>query len=348
MIQFQTGDLLASNAEALVNTVNCVGIMGRGVALQFKQQFPANFRAYEAACRRGEVQPGRMFVTETGQFAPKWIINFPTKRHWRGASRIEDIEAGLAALVDVVQVFGIRSVALPPLGSGLGGLDWVRVRPLIERSLGSLPETEVLVFEPRPTNDPVPFRVRDKPPVLSAPRAALIALIDRYQRGLMQDSATLLEVQKLGYFLQEAGQAMRLQFVKGLYGPYAQNLRFVLRDMEGYHTAGYGDGGDEPNKTITLVPGALAEADEVIAKGPATTRDRLSRVTRLVEGFETPVGLELLATAHWVATREGAGILEEAERAFKAWNARKSGFTSRQIGIALDRLREEDWIPAAA
>src|SRR5271163_799270 len=125
MIRFATGDILKADAEALVNTVNCVGIMGRGIALQFKNAFPANFKAYAAACKREEVQPGQMFVYATGTMTnPKWIINFPTKRHWRGKSRIEDIEAGLQALVADLKRLKIKSVAVPPLGCGNGGLDW--------------------------------------------------------------------------------------------------------------------------------------------------------------------------------------------------------------------------------
>lgn len=115
MIEYTTGDLLKDDAEALVNTVNCVGVMGRGIALQFKKAWPENFKAYEAACKREEVQPGRMFVFETGQLTlPRYIINFPTKRHWRGASRIADIEAGLVALVDTIKSMGIRTIAIPP------------------------------------------------------------------------------------------------------------------------------------------------------------------------------------------------------------------------------------------
>jgi O-acetyl-ADP-ribose deacetylase (regulator of RNase III) len=149
MIQFTRGDILKAETEALVNTVNCVGVMGRGIALQFKNVFPANFSAYETACRRGEVQPGRMFVYDTGELTcPRYIINFPTKRHWRGKSRIEDIEAGLAALVDEIRSRKIKSIAIPPLGSGLGGLDWTAVRPLIQNAMAALPEVDALVFEP--------------------------------------------------------------------------------------------------------------------------------------------------------------------------------------------------------
>src|SRR5712671_4863614 len=154
MIEYRTGDILQADAEALVNTVNCVGIMGRGIALQFKSAYPENFKAYEVACGRGEVQPGRMFVFETRQLTnPKYIINFPTKRHWRGKSRMEDIEAGLKALADEIRKRRIRSIALPPLGSGLGGLDWRDVRPRIEAALRGLEDVKVIVFEPHGATD---------------------------------------------------------------------------------------------------------------------------------------------------------------------------------------------------
>lgn len=150
MIEFKMGDILAEDVEALVNTVNCVGIMGRGIALQFKRAYPENFSSYEAACRRQDVVPGRMLVFETGQLTnPRYIINFPTKRHWRGKSRIEDIESGLEALVAEIEGRGIRSVAIPPLGAGLGGLDWADVWARIERALRRLPDVRVVVFEPR-------------------------------------------------------------------------------------------------------------------------------------------------------------------------------------------------------
>jgi O-acetyl-ADP-ribose deacetylase (regulator of RNase III) len=149
MIELIRGDILKADAEALVNTVNCVGVMGRGIAAQFKRAYPKNFSAYQQACKRREVQPGRMLIVETGQLPrPRWVVNFPTKRHWRGNSRIEDIEAGLAALVADVRRLGITSIAVPPLGCGLGGLDWGAVRPRIEHAFAALPEVTVLLFEP--------------------------------------------------------------------------------------------------------------------------------------------------------------------------------------------------------
>lgn len=345
MIEITSGDILKCEAEALVNTVNCVGVMGRGIALQFKNAYPDNFKAYAAACDRGEVQPGRMFVYATGRMmSPQFIINFPTKRHWRGKSRIEDIESGLISLAEIIQTKGIRSIAIPPLGSGLGGLDWREVLPRIERALRTLPDVRVLVFEPAgaPPSDTM-THIRAVPK-MTAGRAALVELIQRYLAGLLDPFVTLLEVHKLMYFMQEAGESLRLRYVKAPYGPYAENLRHVLNAVEGHLIAGYADGGDAPDKPLALVPGASEEASEFLAQHPES-RARFERVTRLVEGFESPHGLELLATVHWIMTRESVGSLAQVADRIHAWNPRKRGFTLRQIGIAAARLTSQDWAP---
>ncbi|MGE3709896.1 MAG: macro domain-containing protein [Hyphomicrobiaceae bacterium] len=344
MIEFKTGDILSADAEALVNTVNCVGIMGRGIALQFKNAFPANFKAYEAACEREEVQPGKMFVFETGTFTnPKYIINFPTKRHWRGKSRIEDIESGLTALVEEIRVRGIRSVAIPPLGSGLGGLNWADVRSRIVEALRGLNDLQVIVFEPN--SAPVETKSREVP-TMTAGRAALVVLMHRYLGGLMDPFVTLLEVHKLMYFMQEAGEPLRLQYTKAPYGPYAENLRHVLRAVEGHLVSGYADGGDAPDKQLELVPGAVKDAEAFLTE-TGVTRERFDRVGKLVEGFETPFGLELLSSVHWVASRENVRSAEDAVSKVYAWNERKKRFSPRQIGIAFDTLRAKGWLQAA-
>jgi O-acetyl-ADP-ribose deacetylase (regulator of RNase III) len=344
MIEFTTGDILRADAEALVNTVNCVGIMGRGVALQFKNDFPANFKAYEAACARDEVQPGKMFVFETRELTgPKFIINFPTKRHWRGKSRMEDIDSGLKALVEEIRNRGIRSIAIPPLGSGLGGLNWTEVRPRIEAALRGINDLHIVVFEPNSAR--VATKSREVPN-MSPGRAALVVLIHRYLGGLMDPFVTLLEIHKLMYFMQEAGEPLRLKYAKAPYGPYAENLRHVLHAVEGHLVSGYADGGDAPDKQIELVPGAVQDA-EAFLNDKRETVSRFDRVGRLVEGFETPFGLELLATVHWVATRESATDAEGAAAKVYAWNERKKRFSPRQIGIAFDTLRANGWLAAA-
>lgn len=345
MIEFTTGDILRADAEALVNTVNCVGIMGRGIALQFKNAYAENFRAYQAACARKEVQPGRMFVVEMRELGgPRFIINFPTKRHWRGKSRLEDIDAGLVALASEIRERGIRSIAIPPLGSGLGGLNWGDVRPRIEAALRGLDGLRVIVFEPNAA--PVPTKSRDVP-TMTPGRAALVVLMHRYLSGLMDPFVTLIEVQKLMYFMQEAGQPLKLAYKKHIYGPYADNLRHVLTAIEGHLVSGYHDGGDAPDKQLELVPSAVQDAEARLADD-AETRGRFDRVGRLVEGFETPFGLELLATVHWVVTREGASDPDAAAAKVYAWSERKRRFSRRQIGIAFDTLYAHGWLPAAA
>ena len=346
MIEYKTGDILAEDAEALVNTVNCVGVMGRGIALQFKNAFPENFEAYADACKRDELHPGRMFVFETRQLtSPQYIINFPTKRHWRGKSRIEDIEVGLKALADVIRETPIRSIAIPPLGSGLGGLDWKAVRPLIERALSSIEDVQIVVFEPK--GAPVASRMTKTKavPKMTPGRAALVGLMHRYLGGLLDPFVSLLEVHKLMYFMKISGDPglNRLRVVKGQYGPYAENLRHVLNEVEGYFISGYRDGGDMPDKQLEIVPGAIDEASAFLQAHPET-RARFDRVSALVDGFETPFGLELLSTVHWIIVNEPVEQVADVVSNTYAWNERKRRFSKRQIELATRVLADRGWI----
>lgn len=343
MISCKQGDILAERAEALVNTVNCVGVMGRGIALQFKRAFPENFKAYTAACKRGEVEPGRMFVFETEQLVgPRYIINFPTKRHWRAKSRIEDIEAGLHDLVRVLREKNIRSVAIPPLGCGLGGLSWQDVQPRIMEALRNLDDVDIVIFEPDPQPRSIVDRSKETPPMTPG-RAALIGLMNRYLEAMLDPFVTLLEVHKLLYFLQEAGEPLRLRYRKAPYGPYAENLRHVLQAIEGHYVEGYHDGGDAPTKPLHLVPGAVHQAEDFLRRQPST-KARSDRVVDLVSGFESAFGLELLATVHWLASREHLSKLDEIILATHAWGPHKRQFTQRQIALAHDRLMSQGWL----
>jgi O-acetyl-ADP-ribose deacetylase (regulator of RNase III) len=346
MITYEHGNILAADAEALVNTVNCVGVIGRGIALQFKKTFPANFKAYAAACKRSEVQPGRMLVYSTGKLTnPRFIINFPTKRHWRGASRLSDIEVGLQALVREIESRSIRSIAVPPLGSGLGGLNWADVRTAIEKALGHLQNVVITVFEPNGAPDPAVLRNKQVPE-MTAGRAALVGLVSRYLAGLLDPFVTLLEIHKLMYFMQEAGEPLKLRYKAAQFGPYAENLRHVLSAIEGHLVTGYEDGGDAPDKELALVPGAIDDAEGFLVDH-TETRARFERVASLVEGFETPFGLELLATVHWVATRTTPTVPEEVVRSVYAWGDRKRQFSPRQIQLALEVLTANGWLQAA-
>ncbi len=344
MIEFQKGDILGADAEALVNTVNCVGVMGRGIALQFKHEFPENFTDYQAACKRREVRPGEMFVVRLGRLQnPGYIINFPTKRHWKGKSRIEDIEAGLDALATTIQDLGIKSIAVPPLGCGLGGLDWRQVRRRIEQSLGALADVRVLVYEPAGAPAAEAMVKTKRAPKMTPGRAALLGLMRRYLAAVMDPYVSLLEMHKLMYFMQEAGERLRLRFAKGPYGPYAENLRHVLTEIEGHFITGYGDAEDDPGKQIELNVEASQRVEGFLHKHPQT-RAHFDQVGELIRGFETPYGMELLSTVHWVARQEGAADADQAVEKVYAWNDRKRMFREPHIRVAWQVLEDAGWL----
>jgi len=343
MVEIRSGNILDADAEALVNTVNTVGVMGKGIALQFRQAFPRNYEVYRRACERGEVQPGKMLVVSTDRLdKPRYVVNFPTKRHWRGKSRIEDIESGLEALLAEIRRLNIRSIAIPPLGCGNGGLDWEVVRPMIVRAVAAVPEVQVLLYPPRGAPVPEEMPVATARPSMTPSRAALLSLMVDY--GIPGYRLTLLEVQKLAYFLQVAGQPLRLQFVRHKYGPYAETLNHVLQRIEGHFIRGYGDRSREAS--IRVIPEAVEEATRFLS-GDAETAGRLERVRRLIEGFETPYGMELLATVHWVAQSESAARndAEEAVRLVQEWSGRKRRtFRPQHIRTAWGQLHAHGWI----
>jgi O-acetyl-ADP-ribose deacetylase (regulator of RNase III) len=345
MIEVTHGNILEADAEALVNTVNCVGVMGKGIALQFKQAFPDNFAQYERACRNKEMRPGRMFITATDRLVnPRIIINFPTKRHWKGKSRLQDIRSGLGALIADIKRLEIRSIAVPPLGCGNGGLDWAQVKPLIVTAFAELPEIQVLLFEPQAAPDAEAMPVATRKPDMTRARALLIRLMEVYREQGYK--LTRLEIQKLAYFLQEGGEPMRLRYVKHQYGPYADNLNHVLQHIEGHYIRGYGDRSSSNRAAIYPTPEGV-EAARAFLVSSADVTERLDRVSRLIEGFETPYGLELLATVHWVAksSPQAATGISVAIQKVQDWSSRKrERFRPDHIQNAWRRLKDEQWL----
>jgi O-acetyl-ADP-ribose deacetylase (regulator of RNase III) len=340
MLTLKTGNIIKADAEALVNTVNCVGIMGKGIALQFKKAFPETyFNHYQKACRNNELAPSKIHVWKTDSFLnPKYIINFPTKRHWKEKSKYEYIESGLKSLVSEIKRLGIRSIAIPPLGSGLGGLEWRKVREMIDTAFSELPEVETLVYEPKgaPAAREMPVRVAK--PKMTLARALFIKLMQYYSRHAYR--LTLLEIQKLAYFLQESGVNLRLNYVKHLYGPYAHNLNKVLEIMEGHYIRGYGDT-QKPDMEITLLPDASTQADAYLDQHE-NVRVQLEKVNRLVDGFETPYGMELLASVHWILKHQKVQDIVEA---MNKWSIRKRNlFKADHIKVAYKHLKDEGWI----
>jgi O-acetyl-ADP-ribose deacetylase (regulator of RNase III) len=345
MTERGSGNLLEARVEALVNTVNTEGVMGKGIALQFKKAFPTSYDPYRKECDAGRMQIGKVLVVHLGTLVPRYIIHFPTKKHWRSRSKLDYVKQGLVDLVVQVRALGIRSIAIPPLGCGNGGLDWSDVRPLIETAFAALPDVRAILYEPAGAPEPAAMPNRTKLPNMTAGRAAVLAMMDRYLSTGFLYRLSLLEIQKLAYFLQEAGQPLKLSYTAGQYGPYADNLRHVLNHIEGHFTEGYGEGRNSPETPMRLRPGAAEQAAAFLAED-AATRARIDRVSELIEGFETPFGMELLATVHWamVHDQDARDREDAAIAAVHDWNARKAALMKpSQIRTVWAHLRGHDW-----
>jgi O-acetyl-ADP-ribose deacetylase (regulator of RNase III) len=356
MIRFLQGNLLDAPTEALVNTVNTVGVMGKGIALMFKEAFPENFRAYREAVKREEVEVGRMFVTENRTLAgqngagPKWLINFPTKKHWRNPSRQEWIAEGLKDLRRVIVEKHIRSIALPPLGCGNGGLDWAAVRPQIVEALAPLSDVDVWVFEPTPQYQNVAKRTGVMK--LTPARALVAEMVRRY--WVLGIECTYLEVQKVCWFLErsigELGMEdpLDLRFIADKYGPYSDRLRHLLNSLDGSYLhceKRLSDAG--PSDTIWFDEDRRSYVDLFLKQEDSRPlRAILDRTAERIDGFESPLGMELLSTVDWLIDREGCEPALPAIRdALSRWPAGPEAaarklrlFDDRLIGIALDRL----------
>lgn len=349
MITFTTGNLLESDAEALVNTVNTVGVMGKGVALMFKEQFPENFKAYERACKDKKIRLGEVFVTERKDLlGPRWIINFPTKGHWRYPSQIEWIERGLADLVRFIKEKEIRSIAIPPLGSGNGGLDWSDVRPLIESAMSNFDDVKVIVYEPTAKYQNVAKRTGVQK--LTIPRALVAEMVRRY--SIIGIECTLLEIQKLGYFLERCiikfglENDLKFKFAANKFGPYSESLKHLLNGLDGSYLhcdkrlsdAGPFEAINFDDSKRELVAAFLT------SKEAKPYRLALEATTEIIDGLESPFGLELLATVDWLVHHDGFHPSADVVRsALCKWHGggreRKVAlFDQRVIDIALKNL----------
>lgn len=354
MIEEGRGNLLEADVEALVNTVNTVGVMGKGIALQFKRAFPANFRAYREACRKGEIRLGHVWTFDTGVLGSRrYILNFPTKGHWRDRSRIEDVRAGLDSLVSTVAERGIGSVAIPALGCGNGGLDWHDVRPLIEAACARMPGVRAMIFPPEGAPDPAAMPNATALPRLTLARALIVAAVARYLRRArlqeVRDGVSELEIQKLAYFLQMLGAPLALTFVRGTYGPYSPGLGHVLNALEGHHLTGLGDRSARVTELMPInpLPGSVEAANGVLADH-ADDADRIDQLLDLVDGFETPYSLELLATVHFASGHDPkSGDPAVLAERVASWSLRKARmFTPKHVAVATHRLAEKNLLPA--
>lgn len=349
MIRFTTGNLLDASAEALVNTVNEVGVMGKGIALMFRERFPENTRRYTEASQAKQVRVGKMFVTETGEFFPRWIINFPTKKHWRNPSKLAWVQEGLEDLVRVVRERGIQSIALPPLGCGNGGLAWADVRPLIEAAMAELPQVHAIVYKPTEAYQNAPKLSGVE--ALTPARALIVELVWRY--AALGFDCTILEIQKLAYFLQqtitrlELPDPLDLRFQPGRYGPYADRLRHLLNGIDGSYLHAEKRLSDARPDTV-IWPELSKRASittYLTSEDAAPFVPALEYVAGIIDGFESPLGMELLATVDWILTEQHAEpTVDSLRRALAAWpvdqaaQRKQAIFDDRLLQLALDRL----------
>jgi O-acetyl-ADP-ribose deacetylase (regulator of RNase III)/uncharacterized protein YwgA len=322
MIHYTKGDIFDAQTEAIVNTVNTVGVMGKGIALQFKKRFPENFSIYKKACDNNELQIGEMLLTQSNSLFFKYIINFPTKVHWKSPSKYEYIENGLESLVKLIETENIRSIAIPPLGAGNGKLEWSKIKTILEKYLNSLAGVEILVYEPQKI-----FEQRDnikKTPSqtnLTPVRAMLLHLFNEYEK--IDQSLNLLVSQKLAYFFQRFGEPLRLRYNKGWYGPYAANLNKVLQALNGVYI-NYAAQYDQPATRINLVVSRMDSVERMLAQLSDEQKVRLELVKDFFRGFETPFSLELLGTVDWILQQHPDYTHEQIHKVISNWTKRKA------------------------
>lgn len=343
MIKFVTGNILESEADALVNTVNTEGIMGKGIALQFKKAFPSNFKFYEKACKNKEFNIGEILVFKdrslmTGE---KWIINFPTKTTWRKPSEYQYIEKGLDALIEKIKEYPIRSVAIPPLGSGQGGLNWQKVKEILTEKLEGL-NYEIIIYEP---NDAVKKSMKRERVKLTEARALLLyVLYDLVKQG---EFVSEFSAEKVCYFLQRFGgqRYLKLNYTPNFYGPYSGKVRFVINYLNGSYIMGFSGMDKKPFEPLSLVPDGFQDVQHFINSNKELN-NIAKKTTSFLNGFYSDFALELLSSIDFIQSQHNVNEVSEIKKALSAWSDRKRTlFTNdRFINIATDHLKSASFV----
>jgi O-acetyl-ADP-ribose deacetylase (regulator of RNase III) len=341
MIQFIEGNLLESNAEALVNTVNTVGVMGKGIALQFKTQYPNNYKLYTKACKIKEVQVGRLFLTEDSSLlgGRKIIINFPTKTDWRKPSEYSYIESGLKELARIIKERGIKSVAVPPLGAGNGGLNWDVVKGIIEKYLTDL-DCDVQIYEPSNIIREAMKKERVK---ITPARAMLLAVLyDLVRNG---EFVSEFSAEKVAYFLQRFGaeDQFKLDFQPNFYGPYSGKVKHVLHYLNGSYITGYSSKDKRPFDELGIVLNGEKDVENYLELSENIRFKEISNKTKtFLTGFYSSFGLELLSTVDYIVSKKKVTSVEDVTRSIQNWSDRKKSLFANPkfIGIALGKLKQ--------
>jgi O-acetyl-ADP-ribose deacetylase (regulator of RNase III) len=340
MIHYKVGNLLESDAEALVNTVNTVGVMGKGIALQFKNTFPNNFRVYQKACKNNEMQVGKLLITEEESLllGNKIIINFPTKTNWRLPSELSYIENGLIDLVNEIKERKIKSIAIPPLGAGNGGLDWSKVKLILEKHLVDV-DCEIYIYEPSQSIQEVLKKERVK---LTPARAMLLSVLyDLVQSG---EFASEFSAEKIAYFLQRFGakDVFKLDFQPNFYGPYSGKVKHVLYYLNGSYIMGYSSKDKKPFEELGLVFEAEQDVNKFLDSGENIQfKQTVENTKKFLSGFYSPFGLELLSTIDFIKESKNVNSQEEIIKELENWSDRKKSlFTNPKfIEIATNNIK---------
>jgi len=342
MIKYTKGNLLDAPVEALVNTVNTVGVMGKGIALQFKEAFPANLKTYLKTCKDGLLQPGKLLVVREETFdGEKIIINFPTKTEWYKKSSYEYIESGLKDLAKVIRGEQIKSIAIPPLGCGNGGLRWSKVKTLMEKYLSSLSDVEIIIYQPSEKVKAILKKQElNKHVKLTPARAMLLYAMFYYES--MGETISLFVANKLAYFLKRLGEKSlnRLKFEASHYGPYSIQLAHMLYDVNGKYLKGLEQMKAKAFEPLELQYNKVWDVSRY-AKEELTQeqKNRLKNLITLIDGFQSALSLEVLASVDYVL-REKPGIKkQEIVSTIQNWSDRKRKLiTKKHVEIALQHL----------
>jgi len=340
MIRYTTGNLLEAETEALVNTVNTVGVMGKGIALQFAERFKTNLRIYKEACKSGTLHVGQLLVvTDADIHGERLIINFPTKKDWKHRSSYAYIESGLVELAKQIKERDIKSIAVPPLGCGNGGLQWSKVKPMIEAHLGAL-DVDVVVYEPSAAIKQVLQKENKREAKLTPGRAMLLHALFNFER--LGEPSSLFVANKLAFFLKLLGeqQMQRLVFKPHTFGPYSVGVQHALYDLNGVYLKGL-----EQNEALAFEELDLnyAKRDEVehyIGRTlNAEQHQRLERLTDLVSGFRSTYALELLSSVAFILHEEPSLQVTGIRERMKAWSKRKEELADEQnVRVAYEHL----------
>lgn len=303
MITYCVGNILESKAQALVNTVNTVGVMGKGLALQFKEAFPDNYNIYRRICKAGQLHPGQMLITEIGRLdcPNKYIVNFPTKTDWRKPSEYIYIKDGLKALRNEIEHRKISSIAIPPLGSRNGGLDWKIVKEMIVAELKDI-ECQIYIYQP---SEDIVEKMKDERVELTPARAMMLdVMVDMVAHG---EFVSEFAAEKIAYFLQRFGASdvFKLSYKRGVYGPYSGKVRYVLHYINGSYIMGMSDLSKRPFEEIMITPSAAEDVKNILCKPENIRYKEISDKTKLfLSGYYSSYSLELLSTVDFLLQSE--------------------------------------------